>query len=66
MLTAEIWPGLDYSRVPYRLYHDAEAYQREQERIFRGPTWNYLCLEAELPKPHDFRTKWVGDTPVVV
>ena len=24
----------------------------EQERIFRGPTWNFLCLEAELPKPN--------------
>ena len=37
MLNAAIWPTLDYSRVPYRLYRDPEAYQREQERIFRGP-----------------------------
>ena len=34
MLTAEIWPALDYSRVPYRLYHDPEAYEREQEQDF--------------------------------
>ena len=66
MLTADIWPALDYSRVPYRLYHDAEAYQREQDRIFRGPTWTYLCLDAEIPNAGDFRTTWVGDTPVVV
>ena len=34
MLTAAIWPALDYSRVPYRLYHDAEIYARgEAERI---------------------------------
>jgi anthranilate 1,2-dioxygenase large subunit len=66
MLTAAIWPVLDYSRVPYRLYHDAEAYEREQERIFRGPTWNYLCLDAEIPQAGDFRTSWVGDTPVIV
>ena len=32
MVTAEIWPTLDYSRVPYRLYHDAEIYKQEQER----------------------------------
>jgi anthranilate 1,2-dioxygenase large subunit len=66
MLNAAIWPTLDYSRVPYRLYHDPEAYQREQERIFRGPTWNFLGLEAEIPKPGDFRTTYVGDTPVIV
>ncbi|HKS89459.1 MAG TPA: Rieske 2Fe-2S domain-containing protein [Stellaceae bacterium] len=66
MLDAAIWPALDYSRVPYRLYHDADVYEREQQRVFRGPTWNYLGLEAELPNPGDFRRTWVGDTPVVV
>ena len=66
MLTAAIWPSLDYSRVPYRLYHDPEAYQREQEGVFRGPTWNFLGLEAEIPNPGDFRTTYVGDTPVIV
>ncbi len=66
MLTTAIWPTRDYSRVPYRLYHDAEAYGREQERIFRGPTWNFLCLEAEIPNRGDFRATWVGDTPVIV
>ena len=66
MLNAAIWPTLDYSRVPYRLYHDPEAYQREQERIFRGPTWNFLGLEAEIPNPGDFRTTYVGDIPVIV
>jgi anthranilate 1,2-dioxygenase large subunit len=60
------WPRSDYSRVPYRLHHDPEIYELEMERIFRGPTWNYLCLEAELPKEHDYRTTWVGDTPVIV
>jgi anthranilate 1,2-dioxygenase large subunit len=66
MLTAAIWPALDYSRVPYRLYHDAEAYEREQERIFRGPAWHLLGLEAEIPKNGDFRATYVGDTPVIV
>jgi len=66
MIDAGIWPALDYSRVPYRLYHDREVYEREQERIFRGPVWNYLALEAEIPNPGDFRATWVGDTPVIV
>jgi anthranilate 1,2-dioxygenase large subunit len=66
MLTAAIWPALDYSRVPYRLYHDPETYEREQERIFRGPAWNFLCLEAEIPNNGDFRAIYVGETPVIV
>jgi len=66
MLNAAIWPALDYSRVPYRLYHDAEIYEAEQERIFRGPVWSCLGLDAEIPNPGDFRATWVGDTPVVV
>jgi len=33
MVTSAIWPALDYSRVPYRLYHDAELYVREQHNI---------------------------------
>jgi anthranilate 1,2-dioxygenase large subunit len=66
MVTAAIWPALDYSRVPYRLYHDSELYRQEQDRIFRGKVWNYLALEAEIPNPGDFRTTYVGDTPVVV
>lgn len=59
------WPRLDYSRVPYWVFHDPQLYQLEQERIFRGPTWSYLCLLAEIPREGDFITTWVGDTPVV-
>ena len=65
MVTAAIWPALDYSRVPYRLYHDADVYRREQKRIFQGPVWNYLGLDAEIPNSGDFRATYVGDTPVV-
>jgi anthranilate 1,2-dioxygenase large subunit len=66
MVTAEIWPARDYSRVPYRLYHDRDVYEHEQRRIFAGPTWSFLALEAEIPRPGDFRTTQVGETPVVV
>ena len=62
MITTAIWPALDYSRVPFRLYHDAEIYQREQERIFRGPTWNLLGLETEIPNAGDFRASCKGGT----
>ena len=59
------WQREDYSRVPFWLYHDAALYELEQERVFRGPTWSFLGLEAEIPKPGAFRSVWVGDTPVV-
>ena len=60
------WPRNDYSRVPFRLHHDQALYALEMERIFRGPAWSFLCLEAEIPNPGDYRTTWVGDTPVIV
>ncbi|MEO7403001.1 MAG: Rieske 2Fe-2S domain-containing protein [Burkholderiales bacterium] len=60
------WPRDDYSRIPYYLYHDEAIYRLELERIFHGPVWNYLALEAEVPTPGDYRTVWVGETSVVV
>ena len=66
MQTEINWPRNDYSRIPFWLHHDEQLYAIEMERIFRGPTWNYLCLEAEIPNPGDYRTTWVGDTPVIV
>jgi anthranilate 1,2-dioxygenase large subunit len=60
------WPREDYSRIPFWLYHDPEVYRQEQERIFKGRAWSYVALEAELPNPGDFRTTFIGDTPVIV
>ena len=40
--------------------------EAEQQRVFEGATWNYLCLEAELPEPGDYRTTFLGRMPVVV
>lgn len=60
------FPRSDFSRLPFRLYHDPEVYELEQERVFRGPTWSVLGLEAEIPKPGDFIVTHVGQTGVVV
>jgi anthranilate 1,2-dioxygenase large subunit len=65
--TMEIdWPRSDFSRIPYRIYTDPQVYEEEQEKIFRGRTWSFLGLEAEIPHEGDFRTTFVGDTPIVV
>ncbi|HKV14078.1 MAG TPA: Rieske 2Fe-2S domain-containing protein [Reyranella sp.] len=60
------WPVRDGSRVPFDVFTRADVFAREQEAIFRGPVWNYVALEAELPQPGDFKTSFVGDTPIVV
>ncbi len=60
------FPHDDGSRVPYKVFSSQAVYEREQERIFRGPVWNFVALEAEIPKPGDFKSTFVGDTPVVV
>ena len=60
------WPSSNVTLVPFRLYCDADQYALEQERIFKGPTWNYLCLAAELPKPGDYLVTGVGETSIVV
>ncbi|MGE4408966.1 MAG: anthranilate 1,2-dioxygenase large subunit AndAc [Sphingobium sp.] len=61
-----IFPRDDGSRVPYSLFSSQEIYEREQERIYRGPTWSFLGLEGEIPNPGDFKSTFVGDTPVVM
>jgi len=60
------WPGPGYTRIPYGLYSEKQVAQQEQERVFQGATWNYLCLEAELPEAGSYRTSFVGETPVIV
>jgi anthranilate 1,2-dioxygenase large subunit/terephthalate 1,2-dioxygenase oxygenase component alpha subunit len=60
------WPAEGLARVPYWVYQDESVYAREQERIYRGASWNFLGLEAELPNPGDFKTTFVGEMPVVV
>ena len=60
------WAGPGLTRIPFALYSDAQTAADEQARIFRGETWNYLCLDAELPESGSYRTTFAGETPVVV
>ena len=61
-----VFPTPDGARVPYKVYSSDEIYALEQERIYRGPTWSFLGLEAEIPNPGDYKSTFVGDTPVVM
>jgi anthranilate 1,2-dioxygenase large subunit len=60
------WPSNGISEVPFRVYTDQDQYRREQERLFKGPTWNYLCLTVELAKPGNFVATTIGETAVIV
>ena len=60
------WPDKGYSRIPYGIYTDKDVYQEEQKRLFRGPTWSFVGLEIEIANPGDYRTTYIGETPVIV
>ena len=64
--TPFVWSHNNYSNVPYRVYTDPDIYNREQQAIFRGPTWHFLCLDIEIPNPGDYKTTQIGDTPIIV
>ena len=59
------WPAAGVTRIPYRLYSDPEIYALEQQRIFRGPVWNFLCLEIDIPNGGDYKTTTVGEIPII-
>ncbi len=60
------WPEAGLTRIPDWVYTSDEIFEREQERIFRGPTWNFVGFEAEIPNPGDFRRSYVGTVPVIL
>jgi len=65
-MNRHIWPNKNFTEIPYWVYTDEEIYQREQEKIFGGSSWNYVALEAEIPNSGDYVRTSVGDRPVIV
>ncbi|HTW51045.1 MAG TPA: Rieske 2Fe-2S domain-containing protein [Stellaceae bacterium] len=60
------WPSNALSEVPFRVYTDPEQYALEQERIFKGEAWSYLCLATEIPEPGDWVATTIGEVAVIV
>jgi phenylpropionate dioxygenase-like ring-hydroxylating dioxygenase large terminal subunit len=59
------WPA-GLTRVPFWVYQDTDVLRAEQQNLFEGPVWNYLCLDVEIANPGDWRSTFVGSMPVVV
>jgi anthranilate 1,2-dioxygenase large subunit len=59
------WPE-SLTKVPYWAFQDGEVFAAEHGRLFHGPYWSYLCLEAELAEPGDYCTTFIGEQPVLV
>ncbi|SPF82004.1 Rieske 2Fe-2S domain-containing protein [Pseudoprimorskyibacter insulae] len=61
------WPAKDgATRVPYWVFQRQDVLEAENKKIFQGPVWNFLCLEAELVEAGDFVAVFAGETPVIV
>ena len=60
------WPDDALHYIPYWAYTSTAVYNLEVERIFRGGTWNFVGLEAEIPNAGDYKRSYVGPVPVVV
>ena len=65
MSSTPSWNG-DVTRVPYWVYRDTALAKTEQERVFEGPVWNFLCLESDIAAAGDWRATRIGEMPVVV
>ncbi len=59
------WPDAGCSRIPNWVYTDPGLFAHEQERVFAGESWLYVCLEAEIPTPGDFKRSRLGTREVV-
>ena len=60
------WPGENCERVPLWVYSDRANYGRELERIFYGPHWHFVGVDAEIPNPGDFKRATIGERSVIV
>lgn len=55
----------DHTQVPYQVYQDENIYQRELQEYFYGPFWHPVALMAEIPKVNDYKSLYIGETPVI-
>jgi salicylate 5-hydroxylase large subunit len=60
------WPDGGAGRIPLWAYSSRDVYERELERIFYGPHWSYVSLEAEIPNVGDYKLTRIGERAVII
>lgn len=63
--SSEEWVDVQRGLVSREIFVSDDVCRLELERIF-GRTWIFLAHETEIPKPGDFVSRNMGQTPVVV
>lgn len=63
---ARSWPAGGFTSAPYWVYSDPAVYARELQQIFRGRSWHYLGLEAEVPEPGSYKNTYIGEANVLL
>ena len=51
--------------LPKEAYTSREWFEREQEELF-GRSWQFACLEADVPEAGDYKALQVGRYPLIV
>ncbi|WP_372722753.1 aromatic ring-hydroxylating dioxygenase subunit alpha [Immundisolibacter sp.] len=59
------WPAA-FNQVPKWVFEDADVFELELDRVFRGPLWHPVAHDAELPNVGDYKTIKIGRTPLLV
>ena len=60
------WPQGGFTSAPYWVYNDPAVYALEQQQIFRGRSWHYLGLEAEVPEAGCYKNTYIGENNVLL
>ena len=58
-------PADQLFQLDRRMFTDPAVYEAEMRFVFER-TWNYVGLESQLRRPHDFLTTFVGRQPVLL
>lgn len=49
------WSKEGVSRVPFEIYTNEALYESEQDSLFKGPIWNFVGVDVEIPAVGDFQ-----------
>lgn len=65
-MPAPVWEAEGVHQIPFRVYTDPALYQEELKKIFYAGHWCYVGLDAEIPKPGDFKRTVIGERSVIM